>query len=78
MYYFLYSSSLHNDRKKAELRTGRIYNPGSVNVKGSWKNYTELLKDPNGSRYADSKVVHQVELLSDCSYKPSVSRVGFR
>ena len=73
MYYFLYSSSLHNIRTSAEKRIGRVYTPGKVMVRGSWKDYTEIVNDPRRSMYADSKVICECESLSDIRYKPSTS-----
>lgn len=52
--YFMFSSQQANLRKEVE---GFKYTPGKVLVNGKYKQYTEIVSDPNNATYPDAIVV---------------------
>lgn len=59
--YFIYSKQQFNDRTKVENNIGKKFSPGTVLVKGSRKQYTEL-NNTGESSYSDATIVAEGEL----------------
>ena len=55
--YFLYSSEQMKIRKEADKKIGKDYKPGLVLVNGKYKQYTEIVNNPNNATYSDAIVV---------------------
>lgn len=62
--YFLFSSSQMKLRQEVESKLGRIYSPSLVLVNGEYKQYTEIVDDPNDSRFSDSIIVTYGDIRS--------------
>lgn len=66
--YFMFSSEQLKVRKEADKKIGKIYKPGQVLVNGRYKQYTEIVSNPNNATYSDAIVVASGE-KSKMKYK---------
>lgn len=55
--FFIFSLTQYKMRKEVEARLGREYKPGEVLVNGVYKQYTEIVNDPNEARHPDAIIV---------------------
>lgn len=55
--YFIFSSSQMKDKIEIEKKIGRKYQPGTVLTKGSYKQFTDIIKEPTHKRYSDAIIV---------------------
>ena len=55
--YFMFSKTQMVKKKEIEANIGRTYVPKTVIVNGTSKEYTEILDDPNKSRFSDAIVI---------------------
>lgn len=65
--YFLFSSQQMKMRMEVEARIGRKYKPGTVLVKGSYKQFTDITDTPTSIRFPDSILVASGK-LSEMTY----------
>ena len=70
--YFLFSISQLKMRTEAEKTLGKQYIPGKVLVKGVWKDYTEISTSSFNNKFADSKVVAEVD-IDTMTYRKNTS-----
>ena len=73
--YFMFSSQQYSDRLAIEKRIGKVYEPGTVVYKGKRCRYTEIVTDPESSRYADAQLVAE-GYLDKLQYTPSTHNWG--
>ena len=55
--YFVFSRTQYNTQKEISRKLGKNFVPNKVFLKGQAFEFTEILKDPNKSRYSDVKVI---------------------
>ncbi len=55
--YFIYSATQYKLKVELEAKLGKKYVPGTVLVRGTPKQYTELTDNPNSIQFPDSEVV---------------------
>lgn len=55
--YFYFSSEQAARKKEIQAKLGREYKPGLVLVSGKYKQFTEVLNDPDSSRFPDAILV---------------------
>lgn len=65
--YFLFSSQQMKMKMEVESKIGRKYKPGTVLVKGSYKQFTDILDTPVSIRFPDSILVASGR-LSEMTY----------
>ena len=57
IHYFLFSRTQLDMRIELEKKMSKRFKPGEVIVNGVRKPYTEIVTDPNNSRYSDAVIV---------------------
>lgn len=55
--YFMYSKTQQDIKKEVTRRIGKNFVPSKVFINGQVFEFTEIVKDPNKTRFSDSKVV---------------------
>lgn len=55
--YFIFSSQQMKNKIEVESKIGRKYKPGTVLVRGGYKQFTDILDTPTSIRYPDAIVV---------------------
>lgn len=55
--YFVFSKEQMDMKRELAKKRGKNLSLGQVIVNGVAKQYTDIVKDPNGSRYVDTVVV---------------------
>lgn len=65
--YFLFSSQQMKMKMEVEAKIGRKYKPGTVLVKGRYKQFTDILDTPTSIRFPDSILVASGK-LSEMTY----------
>ena len=65
--YFLFSSQQMKMKMEVEAKIGRRYKPGTVLVKGRYKQFTDILDTPTSIRFPDSILVASGK-LSEMTY----------
>ena len=56
-WYFLYSYEYLKERNSVEEKIGRIFEPGTVIVDGTMKEYNILSSKPEVERYPDARII---------------------
>lgn len=55
--YFIFSSEQMKMKIEVEAKIGRKYKPGTVLVRGGYKQFTDILDTPTSLRYPDAILV---------------------
>lgn len=55
--YFIFSATAYKLKQDLFNKLGKIYKPGEVLVNGIYKQFTEIVNEPNESRFSDAIIV---------------------